>query len=95
MESDRRLKKVPQCDTTVVPKQHTCGSTPPRVLHFSAFHIYIGLQNSRQLEVLSMSAHKSPLALKGSSGTYIRPLQRDDKGKKITACEWSKIIFYR
>ena len=36
--------------------------------------------NSRHLEVLSMSVHKSPLALKhhgGSSRTYIRPLQKD------------------
>ena len=40
----------------------------------------IGLPNSRHLEVLSMSVHKSPLALKqrvGISRTYIRPLQKD------------------
>ena len=56
MESDGRLKKVcPQCDTTVQymlderfasthvahSPTHTRGSTPPRVLHFSAFH-YLG-----------------------------------------------------
>ena len=49
MEIDRRPKKIcPQCDTTVLggrgtthvtqSPNHIRGSTPPRVLHFSAFH---------------------------------------------------------
>lgn len=40
----------------------------------------LGVQNNRELELLSMSVHKSPMKLKervGNSRTYIRPMQCD------------------